>query len=292
MADTVRLNFDTLPTLGSGYRRALFSRKRGLRVGDTLGRFEATIPAVTLDATRMAAYREVCGFAPGTGVPLTYPHILAAPLHLAVLTCPQFPVAAMGIIHARNTIVQHKSLAAGDSLAIQVLVDGHRDVRNGFEFDVVTKASLSGELAWESVTVVFVRRKAPEGAPKAAHEKAADPAPMADTKPWSIADDTGRRYAKVSGDYNPIHLWPITAKLLGGFPRPICHGMWSLAHCVGELEGRAPAPVARLEVEFKRPVLMPTKAIFGATPIDDGFAYDLRDKDGKKQYLTGTWTVK
>jgi len=40
-------------------------------------------------------------------------------------------------------------------------------------------------------------------------------------------------------------------------------------------------------------VLMPTKAIFGSTPAaDGGFLYDLRDKDGRKQYLAGTWTAK
>lgn len=289
MADTVRLAFDKLPSLGSGYLRAAFSRKRGLRVGDSLGRFEATLPAVTIDPANVAAYRQVCGFTKADVVPLTYPHILAAPLHLALLTCPQFPVPGMGIIHARNVIVQHRSLAIGETLGLEVVVDGSRDVRNGFEFDVVTRASAGDAVAWESVTTVFVRRKSAEGAPKPAVSRPADPAPLADTRPWEIPGDTGRRYAKVSGDYNPIHLWAITAKLVGGFPRQIAHGMWSLAHCVAELEGRAPSPVARLEVEFKRPVLLPARAVFGASPIDGGFAYDLRDKTGTKPYLTGTW---
>ncbi len=292
MADTVRMTFSTPPTLGAGYRRALFSRKPGLRAGQVLGGFEASCAGLSLDPAKVAAYREVCGFAKGDDVPLTFPHILAAPLHMAVLTCPQFPIPAMGIIHGRNSIVQHRALKAGESLDFVVKVDGSRDVRNGYEFDVVTLASSGSELAWESVTTVFVRRKAPEGAPKTPREKPADPVPMAETKPWAVPHDQGRRYAKVSGDYNPIHLWPITARLLGGFPRPIAHGMWSLARCVAELEGRAPAPVARLDVEFKRPVLLPAKAVFGATPDGDGFAYDLRDKEGKKQYLSGTWTLK
>jgi acyl dehydratase len=290
MAETVRLDFEDLPSLGAGYRRALFAGKKRLRPGDTIGRFEASIKGVELDARRLASYRQVCGFASGDAVPLTYPHILAAPLHLAVLTHPSFPVAAMGIIHARNTIVQHGTLRAGDRLDLAVVVDGTREVRNGFEFDVLTAASVRGNVAWESVTTVFVRRKTAEGAPRpAAGQKPTDPAPMAETTPWTVPANQGRLYAKVSGDYNPIHLWPITAKLLGGFPRPIAHGMWTMARCVAALEGRAPSPVARLEVEFKRPVLLPAATVFGVSTTDGGFAFDLRDKDGKKAYLSGTW---
>ena len=41
----------------------------------------------------------------------------------------------------------------------------------------------------------------------------------------------------MSGDHNPIHLHPLTAKALG-YPRQLAHGMWSLARCVAALENR------------------------------------------------------
>jgi len=47
----------------------------------------------------------------------------------------------------------------------------------------------------------------------------------------------GRRYSRVGGDINPIHLFDVTAKLFG-FDRAIIHGMWTLARCVAELGGR------------------------------------------------------
>lgn len=40
--------------------------------------------------------------------------------------------------------------------------------------------------------------------------------------------DTGLRFAAVVSDYNPIHLYPATAKLFG-FKRPIAHGMFVAA---------------------------------------------------------------
>ena len=51
--------------------------------------------------------------------------------------------------------------------------------------------------------------------------------------------DIGRRYGAVSGDRNPIHLYPLTARLFG-FRRAIAHGMWTKARCLAALEGRLP----------------------------------------------------
>ena len=54
---------------------------------------------------------------------------------------------------------------------------------------------------------------------------------------WRLPADLGRRYASVSGDRNPIHLYGVTAKAFG-FPRQIAHGMWSKARSIaGPLAG-------------------------------------------------------
>jgi hypothetical protein len=49
--------------------------------------------------------------------------------------------------------------------------------------------------------------------------------------------DTGRKYAKVSGDYNPIHLTKWTAKMFG-FKQPIAHGMHTLARAVSAIHAK------------------------------------------------------
>ena len=54
---------------------------------------------------------------------------------------------------------------------------------------------------------------------------------------WKLPGDLGREYAAVSGDHNPIHLYPLTAKAFG-FPRQIAHGMWTKARCVAAFENR------------------------------------------------------
>ena len=93
------------------------------------------------------------------------------------------------------------------------------------------------------------------------------------------AGDLGRRYAAVSGDHNPIHLYALTAKAFG-FPRQIAHGMWSKARCLAALEGRLPDAVT-VEVAFKKPILLPGTVAFGSPARGRRLRFSLtRPKDG------------
>ena len=101
---------------------------------------------------------------------------------------------------------------------------------------------------------------------------------------WQLGGDLGRRYAAVSGDHNPIHLYGLTAKAFG-FPRQIAHGMWSKARCLAALDGRLPEAVT-VDVAFKKPVLLPGRVLFASARRDGGYAFALsRPRDGKPHLL-------
>jgi acyl dehydratase len=102
---------------------------------------------------------------------------------------------------------------------------------------------------------------------------------------WRLGADLGRRYAAVSGDHNPIHLYPLTAKALG-FPRQIAHGMWSLARCVAALENRLPDAVT-VEAAFKKPILLPGTVAFGQDAVDDGIAFAVTSPRTGAPHLVG-----
>jgi acyl dehydratase len=72
---------------------------------------------------------------------------------------------------------------------------------------------------------------------------------------WRLRGDLGRRYAAVSGDVNPIHLHPLTAKAMG-FPTAIAHGMWTYARTLAALGPAAGGP-STSRVWFRKPVLLP-----------------------------------
>jgi acyl dehydratase len=104
---------------------------------------------------------------------------------------------------------------------------------------------------------------------------------------WRLAGDAGRRYAAVSGDHNPIHLYPLTAKVFG-FPRQIAHGMWSLARCVAALENRIPDAVT-VDAAFKKPIFLPSTVLFGqdALGVEDGIAFALTSPTSGAPHLVG-----
>ena len=94
---------------------------------------------------------------------------------------------------------------------------------------------------------------------------------------WSLDGGLGRRYGAVSGDVNPIHLHPLTAKAMG-FPRAIAHGMWTYARVLGAL-GRRPEGPSTSHVWFKKPVLLPGKVdlVVSGTVADGQVVAGLRD---------------
>ncbi|MCF8126499.1 MAG: hypothetical protein K9J51_09790, partial [Desulfotignum sp.] len=106
-----------------------------------------------------------------------------------------------------------------------------------------------------------------------------------------VPKNTGRRYAQVSGDYNPHHLSDITARLIG-FKQAIAHGMWSLARVLAGLEKAMTLshPFA-VDAAFKLPVFLPATLTLGYETIFDHTGqmnFDLRDAASGVPHLKGT----
>ncbi len=256
-------------------------RKSGSEDLDGLVR---TRPPLEIRREHVTAYAAVCGFPDKDTVPLTYPHVLGFPLHLRVMTDPRFPFAAMGAVHVSNTITAHRAIAIGETVEVTVRPENLRPHAKGRTVDFVTEVTSAGELVWEGRSTYLRRGK---GSPDAVSGTV-----FGDVEPsgvvWSLPGDLGRRYAAVSGDRNPIHLYPVTAKALG-FKRQIAHGMWTKARCVAALENRLPDAVT-VAVAFKKPVFLPGKVAFGSEPTDTGYAFALTDPRSGAPHLQGRLT--
>lgn len=256
--------------------------RRGGELPDT----ELVLSDVVADREKLANYARVCGFRLGSDLPPTYPHILGFPLAMRLMTDQGFPFALPGLVHAGNLIVQHRPIAAEQPLTIRVRADNLEATDKGTQFVVRTEAYAGETAVWqeESRYLHLERGKQATKGPKP--EAASETAPPTPTAIWRLADDLGRRYAGVSGDHNPIHLHPVSAKL-AGFSKPIAHGMWTLAHCLAALEGRLP-DAYRAEVTFRRPISLPSTVGFLAQRTDAGWEFGVHHRSGEKTYVTGT----
>ena len=233
---------------------------------------------VEIDRDHLAEYAKVCEFRVGDRLPATYPHILAFPLSMDIMTSRRFPFPLLGLVHIGNRIEQRRPLTADDPLAVEVWTEDLRPHRRGRQFDIVAEARTGGELAWVSRSTYLRREKSADGDGGGGQS---DPEPLEPGAVWKVPGNVGRRYASVSGDHNPIHVNPIAARLFG-FPRMIAHGMWMKARCLAALEGRLEDSFV-VEVEFRRPLTIPGKAAFGAR--DGRFA--LTTPDAEKPHVLG-----
>jgi acyl dehydratase len=222
------------------------------------------LPDVEIDPGHLAAYAKVCGFRLRDELPATYLHIVAFPLHLALMSDGRFPFGAVGLVHVANRIVQHRPVRLEERVSMSVSATALEPHPRGRAFTIVSEARAGGDVVWAGESTIL-KREAADGdrAPRAGTP---EPEPPANAQ-WRLPGDLGRRYAAISGDRNPIHMHDVAAKLLG-FPRTIAHGMWTKARCLAALEGRLPDAFA-VEARFRTPVLLPSTVTFGATGEDE-----------------------
>jgi acyl dehydratase len=241
--------------------------------------------AVLVERSRVDAYAAVCGFPRRDVVPVSFPHLLAFPLHMAIMGDAAFPFPAIGMVHVENVITVRRAIGIGEALDVTTSVAEPRPHARGVLLDFTTTVAAEGETAWESTSTYLRRGRSVEGEPTGGLEL---PAPPAGGVEWRLPGDLGRSYARVSGDANPIHLTPLTARALG-FRRQIAHGMWTLARSVAAIENRLPDAVT-VEVAFKRPVFLPGTVRYAAQQDDGGWTFAMTNPEDGAPHLLGRAT--
>lgn len=242
-----------------------------------------TMTDVTVDRDRLAAYDRVCGFRLSDALPPTYVHMLAFPLHLALMTAGSFPLPAIGLVHIANRIVQHRPLGAGERFSLRVWATAIHPHPRGRQFMIRTEARVGTELVWAEASTNLARGRGEESAPSPVGPPSCEALPA--TATWRLGGDLGRRYGSVSGDLNPIHVHALSARLFG-FPSAIAHGMWTKARCLAALGAELPARFG-VDVAFKRPILLPATVHFAEAARADAIVFGVRDAAHDTQHLDG-----
>jgi acyl dehydratase len=250
---------------------------------DELPHTELVVEDFVPEAKHLHAYERVCGFRLRDVLPATYVHQLTFPLALRIMTDSAFPFAAMGLVHLTNEVTQRRPVELGEALTLRVSAANLAEHARGRTFDVVASADVDGETPWRSTSTYLHREGGGGGAGRDREDDAPPPPPQA---LWDVPGDIGRRYAAVTGDRNPIHLHPLTARAFG-MSRPIAHGMWLKARCLAALESVLPAAYTA-KVRFKAPLALPSRVAFRSEPADGGRDFSVRAAGSGKPHLEGT----
>jgi acyl dehydratase len=262
---------------------------RGLtrrRAGGALPDVVLVRDGVRVHLARLAAYQELVGEAVSDAVPAGYLHTLVFGLHMAMLARPDFPLPPLGMVHVANRIEQRRAVDAGEVLDARVHAENLAPHRRGATVDLVGELAVAGEVVWRGTSTYLAKGvHLPDAGPAPDVERPAFE-PPAPTGLWRLPADTGRRYAAVSGDRNPIHTSRLAARAFG-FARPIAHGMDTAARALAHV-GPARGDAYAWDVEFGAPVLLPATVsvrVAPEEPAGEGFALTVWSR---KPHLTGT----
>jgi hypothetical protein len=240
---------------------------------------------INVDPEHLARYRQICGFTDTQQLPPPYPHILAFPLQMQLLTDKRFPFPLLGLVHLANHIRVLRPLTFKGPLTISVQVQNLQPHSRGVTFSLLARLYDEQGLLWEGDSLILCRAMRLDG--KAVSNRGGAKRQQSLVAKWPAPADIGRRYARVASDYNPIHMSAATAKLFG-FPHAIAHGLWNKGRALAELGDRLPKAGYEVSVRFQRPVYLPSQVHLLASEAGDSGQFSLRG-EAEQVHFTGTW---
>lgn len=275
-------HFDQLPKAYLAYPKVI----QGLifkksNVDQVLPAVEYVVDSLKVDQQHLKSYNEICGFKNNGYIPAIYLAVLSQSLQMHMMTQEAFPFPILGLVHIRNQLTQQRKIGVNEVLTLSCRFGELQPHDKGIQFDFITTAKVGDEVVVESLTTYLSRQKTEQKAlEKAKEETVPDYQVQA---AWQISENTGRRYAKVSGDFNLIHIHAVTAKAFG-FKQAIAHGMWSKAKALASLT--LPEKYAA-DVWFKLPMYLPSKVEFVTAVQHQQTAFLIRNAKSQKPHVAG-----
>lgn len=275
-----------VPSFPAVYAAAL-SRRPGARRSRELPEVAHRVRRVRIDPARAAAFDHLMG---GAATDLVHPgvlHVLAFPVSLSLMARSDFPVGLLGLVHTENRMLQHRPVRVGELVDVECRTRDLRPHRRGRTFEAVTTfLSSDGEIVATDVSTYLAKGggsgsgevSGPGGASGSGSRSGSgdgssgrsrrDFVPPTPTGRWHLDAGTGRRYAEVSGDANPIHMSALSARAFG-FPRAIAHGMFTASRAFSETRPDLTRPL-QWDVRFEAPVTLPGTVLVRYEDDEDG----------------------
>lgn len=212
-------------------------------------------------------------------------------LELLARLDPPLPLGP--IVHLSTERTWARALRPGDRVRCRVDLERAEPVRRGIRFTLAARSWVGeGRLATEATSAFLLKVPLPDGPRVETAPPRAPETGWTELVRWSLPASAGRSYARVSGDWNPIHLWGATARPFG-FRAPILHGYATAARAAHALVDLLlhgdPLALRRMRVSFRAPLALPgTAALFAAEHAGERW-FRVAAPDGSALYAEGTF---
>ena len=207
--------------------------------------------------------------APGNSlfVPPTFFAAWALPEFARALAAAKLPFNFARALHAASSVQVHRLFTCDEPLGFTANVEavqrtGHR-IRIDQKLELVAMRGQPVLTATLSLVLPARRRSGSRPAEMA-------PASASQLDELDLGRTEGWKYARISGDFNPVH-WSLAAARLSGLPGPIAHGfdvMTRISHVAVEKIAGKLSRLRVLEVSFRKPIALPAHLSLLTAPAD------------------------
>jgi len=160
-------------------------------------------------------YRQYTGQSEKKVLPFLLPQVMVFPIHLVILTHKDFPFPLLGSLQIRNQFLSHRPIVTGEEMEAECHVVEQREAEKGVEVDLHTTVWASGEKSWESLVTYYYKGAAGGNKVRPGQELPPDVWPGEDEAScvtWRAPGFYARRFGRLSGDFNPVHFFPVFAR--------------------------------------------------------------------------------
>ena len=231
------------------------------------------VRGVRADLAKVTEFAHLMGEPARDVLPSGYLHALVFPVAMSVMVQDDFPLPLLGMIHLRNQVEHFAPVLFTDELSVRAWARDLTGHKSGTQVQIVAEVhnAEGTELLWRGVSTYLAKGVFLPGLDKPTSATArVDFIPPAPTAQWRLGVDTGRAYAAVSGDFNPIHLSVLSAKALG-MRRSIAHGMYAAARVLATVPQAKPNSFS-WDISFDSPIFLPGTVLLEVIDLrtDDG----------------------
>lgn len=276
------IQLDKAPSAAASYARVATTLiKKG---ASFLPDLELIVEQNSIETDKLKLYNKVCGFTDSRYVPATFLQAKLLTLQTLLLTAPEMPFPLLGMVHLANSFKQLRPMEVSEDFRVHCKTGNLIAHNKGQAIEITSIIEVSGQRIFEANSIYLCKMKQ-EGIGNVLEWRQPELPENSIKASWHLDSNLGLQYAQASGDFNPIHLHPLSAKLFG-FNRHIIHGMWTLAKVLSSLQNRI-NDAYELTANFKTPVYLPNDIIFRHIKTDAGFDFDVVNKTQEQPHVKG-----
>ncbi len=254
------IDLPEIPALPKLYVSAVGAAARqklgGKRSGSELPEVRHSVKGADVDVGGLTAFQQVLNMPVRDALPSGYIHAFAFPVAMSVMAREDFPLPLLGMVHLRNRVEHFAQIDFRESLDVTAWAENLSGHRSGTQVDLMVEVSSGGKTLWRGNSTYLAKGVFLPGTDKVTAREKEEFQPPTPTARWRLGAGTGREYAHVSGDFNPIHLSALSAKVLG-MRQQIAHGMYMASRVVQEATPPGVNAFA-WEIDFEAPVYLPS----------------------------------